>query len=254
VPTLATAAETRATALVTGAGRRIGRAIALDLAKHGWQIGVHYRSAEREARDVVREIEASGGRAVALCADLTSPAAIADLVPALQEKLGPVSCLVNNASVFIDDDLDTLSSGTWDQQLAVNLRAPVLLAQAFSRHLPQNLDGCIINLIDQRVLRPLPGLLSYAIAKEGLLAATRLLAIELAPRIRVNGIGPGPVLKNVNQTDTTFAREVAGTLLGHAVPTNEITEAVRFLLDARSVTGQMLALDSGQHLAPPMSQ
>ncbi len=239
----------RGTALVTGAGRRIGRAIALDLARHGWDVGVHYASAEDEARMVVDEIKALGRRAVALAGDLSQVEACAALISACSRELGALSCLVNNASTFIDDDIATLSGDIWDKQLAVNLRAPVFLAQAFARQVPGDGVANIVNVIDQRVLQPLPGLLSYAIGKEGLYAATKLLALSLAPGIRVNGVGPGPVLRSVLQTDAAFDAEVKSTLLGRAVAPEEIAQAVRFILDAPSLTGQMIAVDAGQHLS-----
>jgi NAD(P)-dependent dehydrogenase (short-subunit alcohol dehydrogenase family) len=240
----------RRTALVTGAGRRIGRAVALDLAAHGWDVGVHYGSATAEAEDVVSAIRATGRRAEALAADLGDGEACRSLVADCVARLGPVTALVNNASLFIEDDIATLDPAVWDRQLAVNLRAPVLLAQAFSKALPAGTDGGIVNIIDQRVLRPMPGFLSYAVSKEGLLAVTRLLAQSLAPRIRVNGVGPGPVLPNTFQTDAAFAAEAASTLLRRAPTPAEIAAAVRFLLDAPSITGQMIAVDAGQHLSP----
>jgi NAD(P)-dependent dehydrogenase (short-subunit alcohol dehydrogenase family) len=161
---------------------------------------------------------------------------------------------VNNASLFIEDSIADLDPVTWDRQFAVNLRAPVLLAKAFTDRLPSHLQGNIVNIIDQRVLAPTPDFLSYGVAKAGLLAATRMLAQALAPRIRVNGIGPGPVLRSVYQDDAAFAEEVSTTLLRRATAPSEIAAAVRFILDAPSLTGQMIALDAGQHLARPNSR
>jgi NAD(P)-dependent dehydrogenase (short-subunit alcohol dehydrogenase family) len=246
---LSTAANPDRTALVTGAARRIGRAIALDLAASGWNVGVHYGSSQDEAEAVAADIRAMGRRSATLACDLEDPVATSGLVPACAARLGPVVCLVNNASLFLDDDIDTLDPAVWDRQLAVNLRAPVLLAQALARHLPAGSLGNVVNIIDQRVLRPMPGFLSYAVAKEGLYAATRLLAQALAPRIRVNGIGPGPVMRNAYQSEAAFAAEADATLLGRPPAPEEIAQAVRFLLDAPSLTGQMIAVDAGQHLA-----
>lgn len=241
--------QSRGTALVTGASRRIGRTIALDLAAAGWSVGVHYGSAAGEAEAVVAEVEALGGTAVALCANLADAAALAPLVDACARRLGPVSCLINNASLFLEDSLTTLEAAAWDRQLAVNLRAPVLLAKAFAAQLPGGGTGNVINIIDQRVLSPTPEFLSYSVAKSALFAATRMLAQALAPRIRVNGIGPGPVLPSIYQSEADFAAEVQTTLLGRASAPAEIAAAVRFILDAPSLTGQMLAIDGGQHLA-----
>ncbi len=234
---------------MTGASRRIGRAIALDLVAHGWAVGVHYGSAADEAEEVVAEVEALGGTAVALSANLADAAALEPLVAECGRRLGPLSCLVNNASLFVEDSLAKLDAATWDRQHAVNLRAPVLLAKAFAQQLPDGIAGNVINIIDQRVLSPNPEFLSYSVAKAGLFAATRMLAQALAPRIRVNGIGPGPVLPSVYQSEADFAAEVQTTLLGRASAPAEIAAAVRFILDAPSLTGQMLAIDAGQHLA-----
>jgi dihydroneopterin aldolase len=241
------------TALITGAGRRIGRAIALDLARHGWRVGVHYASSRAEAEGVAAEIRATGNGAVALEADLADAAAAAALVPRCAAALGAPTLLVNIAALFLDDRIETLDADQWDRQLAVNLRAPMLLANAFAAGLPADRQGAIINIVDQRVWRLRPDYFSYTIAKAGLYAATQTLAQALAPRIRVNAIGPGPVLANVHQTPAAFAQEVAGTLLDRATPPVEIAAAVRFILDAPSMTGQMIALDAGQHLvwSPP---
>ena len=236
-------------ALVTGASRRIGRSIAMDLARHGWHVAVHYGSSAADAEAVCAEIASRGGRAIAVSADLADPRAPEDLLARCVRALGPITCLVNNASLFIEDSIATLEPEIWDRQLAVNLRAPVLLAKAFAGQLPPVLHGNVVNIIDQRVLAPTPDFLSYSLSKAGLLSATRMLAQALAPRIRVNGIGPGPVLPSVYQDDAAFAEEVGSTLLGRAAAPSEIAAAVRFILDAPSLTGQMIAIDAGQHLA-----
>jgi NAD(P)-dependent dehydrogenase (short-subunit alcohol dehydrogenase family) len=240
------------TALITGAGRRIGRAIALDLGRNGWRVGVHYASSRAEAETVASEIRAMGAGAVALGADLADAAAASALVPRCAAALGAPTLLVNSAALFLDDRIETLDPAQWDRQLAVNLRAPMLLAKAFAEALPTDRRGAIINIVDQRVWRLTPDYFSYTIAKAGLYAATRTLAQSLAPRIRVNAIGPGPVLANIHQTPAAFAQEVADTLLERATPPAEIAAAVRFILDAPSMTGQMIALDAGQHLAWPI--
>ena len=236
-------------ALVTGAGRRIGRAIALELGRLGWSVGVHYGTSRTEAEDVVAVIASAGGTAVALAADLAHRAAVERLIPECCERLGAPSCLVNSASIFLDDRIETLDPDIWDRQQAVNLRAPVLLAKSFAAHLPAGRSGTIINIIDQRVWRLTPQYFSYTATKAGLWTVTQTLAQALAPRIRVNAIGPGPVLKSIHQSDVEFSREASATLLARATPPEEIAAAVRFILDAPAMTGQMIALDGGQHLA-----
>jgi NAD(P)-dependent dehydrogenase (short-subunit alcohol dehydrogenase family) len=239
------------TALVTGAGRRIGRAIALDLARLGWRIGVHYAASRQEAEDVVAEIRSTGTAASPLGADLTEASAAESLLAGCVDALGAPELLVNSAALFLDDRIESLDPRQWDRQHAVNLRAPVLLAKAFAARLPADRQGLIINIIDQRVWRLTPEFFSYTIAKAGLYIATQTLAQSLAPRIRVNAIGPGPVLPSIHQTPGAFQEEVAGTLLRRATPPEEIAAAVRFILDAPSMTGQMIALDAGQHLVWP---
>ncbi len=196
------------------------------------------------------EIEAKGGSAAVLRADLTDNAAVERLVDQCAAQLGAPTCLVNNASMFIYDDLATLDPRVWDAQLAVNLKAPVFLAKAFAAaSLPAGVDGNVINMIDQRVWKPTPHFFSYAASKAGLWSATRTLAQALAPRVRVNAIGPGPVLKSAHQTDEEFRRQCEATILRRGTTPEEIASAVRFILDAPAMTGQMIALDGGQHLA-----
>lgn len=238
-----------ATALVTGAARRLGRAIALDLAASGFKVAVHYHASSADALAVVAEIEANGGEAAAFAADLARPGAPEPLIESCAAALGPITCLINSAACFEWDDIGTLGRDSWETHLDVNLRAPIFLTQAVARRLPEGMQGNVINIIDQKVLRPDPGFFSYTVAKSALWTATQLLAQGLAPRIRVNAIAPGPVLPSRKQTDADFARECRATLLQRGVGLNEVTAAVRFLLDTPSITGQMIALDSGQHLA-----
>ena len=241
--------QNHATALVTGAALRLGRAIALDLATLGWRIGVHYQTSSTEAESLVEEIERLGSKALALPADLTSEAQLRGLVQSCAEELGPPTCLINNAARFEWDSIDTLDWAGWQAELDVNLRAPIFLTQEFARALPKDASGCVINMIDQRVWRLTPEFFSYTIAKSALWTATRTLAQALAPRIRVNAIGPGPVLPSLRQSQEDFERECRAAPLGRAATVEEVCRAVRFLLDSPSVTGQMIALDSGQHLA-----
>jgi NAD(P)-dependent dehydrogenase (short-subunit alcohol dehydrogenase family) len=235
--------------LITGASQRIGRVLALDFGRRGWSVAVHYRASRGPADVLVAELQAMGVKAAALAGDLADHAAVAALVPACIATIGPPACLINNASEFQFDDLAQLTPDSWSRHIDVNLRAPVFLAQAFAAALPAGQNGTVINIIDQRVWRPTPEFFSYTLSKQGLWDATRLLAQALAPRIRVNAIGPGPVLKSIHQTEADFAREAAATPLGRATSPDEIAAAVRFILDAPAMTGQMIALDGGQHLS-----
>jgi len=187
--------------------------------------------------------------AAAFGADLQRLETIAPLIEACTEGLGAPTCLINNAARFDWDALDTLDAKTWQVNLDVNLRAPVFLTQAFAKTLPDGASGSVINLIDQKVLRLDPEHFSYTIAKSALWIATQTMAQALAPRIRVNAIAPGPVLKAEGQSEADFEREARTTLLGKPVSATDVTAAIRFLLDTPSVTGQMIALDAGQHLA-----
>jgi len=235
-------------ALVTGAARRIGRVIARDLAAAGWPVAVHYHRSGEDADSLVAEIVAAGGRAVALAADLAREAEVEALVPRATAALGPLACLVNNASEFVLDKIDTVTRASWDAHIETNLRAPLVLSQAFARQLPAGSEGNIINLLDQRVLSLTPYFLSYTVAKAGLWTLTQTLALGLAPRIRVNGIGPGPTLPSPRQTEAQFAAQCAAMPLGRGTTPEEIAAAVRFILAAPSMTGQIIALDGGQHL------
>jgi NAD(P)-dependent dehydrogenase (short-subunit alcohol dehydrogenase family) len=234
-------------ALVTGGARRIGRAIVLALARRGHDVAIHHRDSAEDADSLAAEVRALGRRAAVLSADLTDEAQVRTLVPRAAEALGPLSILVNNASVFEDDRVGALSRETWDLHLEINLRAPVVLAEAFAAQAPDG--GCIVNLLDQRVLKPDPRFVSYAISRNGLWWATRTLAQALAPRIRVNGVGPGPTLASIHQSEVQFAAEQAAMPLGHGPDPEDIAAAVLYLVDARAVTGQMIAVDGGQHLA-----
>lgn len=235
-------------ALVTGAGRRIGRAIALMLGGDGWAVAVHYHGSRAEAEAVVGEIAAAGGRAVALGADLAREAEVETLVPRAAEALGPLGALVNNASVFEQDSALGATRASWDRHLEVNLRAPFVLMQQFARQLPADAQGAIVNLLDERVWSLTPYFVSYTLSKAGLWSLTRSLALAFAPRIRVNGIGPGPTLPSPRQSEAQFRRQQETMPLQRGTTPEEIAAAVRFILAAPAMTGQMIALDGGQHL------
>ena len=236
------------TALITGAARRIGRAIALDLAAHGWRVAIHYRHSQDDAQALADEINGRGGHAAALAANLADIDDTRSLIARCAAALGAPTCLVNNASEFSLDTVTSVTSQGWDTHLDINLKAPVFLAQALYLALPDGAEGNVINIIDQRVWRPTPDFFSYTISKAGLWTATQTLAQAMAPRVRVNAIGPGPVLKSVHQTEHDFATERSATFLRRGPTLEEIAAAVRFILATPSMTGQMIALDGGQHL------
>lgn len=249
------------TALVTGAGARIGRVIALTLARAGYDVCLHYNQVRAKAEAVARDIEALSRRAHVIACNLEDKTALGALVPEVVHDFGPLSVLVNNASVFLKDgvldDAPLPTSKSWVSNFAVNLEAPVFLAEAFARQYLDKKDdfsdsgikhGVIINMLDQRVLKLNPLFFSYTLSKTALWTATRTLAQALAPHIRVNGVGPGPTLANNVEREQAFAREAAGVLLAEAVSPSCVAEAVLYLCGAQSVTGQMLAVDNGQHL------
>ncbi len=235
-------------ALVTGGAARIGRAIALALGQDGWAVAVHHRASDEAAARTAAEIEAAGGRAVALRADFTREAEVEALVAHAAEALGPLGCLVNNAAVFERDDMGSASRASWERHMAVNLRAPFVLTQAFAAALPAAHTGSIVNLIDQRVWSLTPHFVSYTLSKAGLWTLTRTSALALAPHIRVNALGPGPVLPSARQSAAQFEAQCARTPLQRGASPDEIAAGVRFILASPALTGQMIALDGGQHL------
>ncbi|MEP0519042.1 MAG: SDR family oxidoreductase [Hyphomicrobiales bacterium] len=236
-------------ALVTGAAKRIGRSLALHLSKQGYALTIHYNTSKQEADEVVREIENTGGQAVAIKADLSDMDDVRNLEKNAAEALGPVTLLVNNASTFENDEVGTITTETWDHHLKPNLQAPIFLSQAMAARLPTDRKGLIINLIDQRVWALTPRFMSYTLSKAALWSATQTLAQALAPNIRVNGIGPGPTLSNSRQSSEDFQNQVDATILKVQPQLEEIAAAIDFIRNAPSMTGQMIALDSGQHLA-----
>lgn len=242
-------------ALVTGAARRIGRAIARDLAAHGWNVAVHHHTARNEARELVAEIEAGGARAVSLQADLANETETAGLVARAAERLGPITLLVNNAAIFERDEPETADATSWQRHMAINLRAPLVLTQGMLAQLPADApeaaeapEANVVNLIDQRVLNQTPNYVSYTVSKAGLWALTRQLALTLAPRVRVNAIGPGVVLAPPGVTESSLDPMRRAMPLARGAGVDEVCACVRFILATPSLTGQMIALDSGQHL------
>ncbi len=236
----------RGWALVTGAARRIGAALAIAAAEAGFDVIVHHRDSAQEARTTAGRIEGLGRNAIAWAGDLADPTDCARLVEAAP---GALTLLVNSASLFEDDSADTFDVAGHEATMAVNLRAPLLLAQAMAAALPADRTGLIVNLTDQRVWRLTPRFFTYTLSKAALWAATQTLAQALAPRIRVNAIGPGPTLPSVHQSAVDFAAQAAAVPLERGPTPDDIAAALTYLIDASAVTGQMIAVDGGQHLA-----
>lgn len=247
------------TALVTGAGKRLGRAMALYLADQGFDVAVHYASSRDDAEETAKQIRAKGRLAETFAADLLNEDAVQGLLPAVLNQMpGPVTCLVNNASIFEQDTLETATRDSWDRHIESNLRAPVVLTQAMAAQTPDPekddndepvAQGLVVNMIDQRVRKLTPDFMSYTIAKMGLWAFTRTAAQGLAPRVRVNAIGPGPTLMNDRQKPEDFAKQRGSTVLKRGANPDDICAALGYFLHAPGVTGQLLCVDGGQHLA-----
>ena len=246
-------------ALVTGAGKRLGRSMALYLSERGYDVAVHYASSSEAANEVVDEIKSRGRHAVALQADLLDEAQVEALVPLAAAGLGgPITVLVNNASIFEYDNIESASRESWDRHMESNLRAPFVLTQAMASQCPKGAKdefgepvalGLVVNMVDQRVRKLTPEFMTYTIAKMGLWALTQTSAQGLAPDIRVNAIGPGPTLRGGRQSQSHFDRQRAATVLGRGSNPSDITAALGYFLDAPAVTGQLLCVDGGQHLA-----
>jgi NAD(P)-dependent dehydrogenase (short-subunit alcohol dehydrogenase family) len=245
-------------ALVTGAGHRIGRSIALGLAKRGFDVAVHYASSGGTAADAVTEIETTGQRAVALSANLLDDTETASLVPRAVKAVGPLTLLVNNASIFEYDSMSSATHQSWDRHIGSNLKAPFFLTQSFAEQVPGGqIDECgevqatgmVINMIDQRVRKLTPEFMTYTLAKSALWTLTRTSAQALAPDVRVNAIGPGPTLRGLRQSEDHFRRQREATILKRGADPAGIMRALEYFLDSPSVTGQLLCVDGGQHLA-----
>lgn len=235
-------------ALITGAADRIGAAIATRLSQEGYGVVIHYRGSGEKAEQLAEAIQGDGGRAAIVQADLARRPDRMGLIEKAREALGPLTLLVNNASIFEPDSIETLHEDLFDLHMALHAEAPVFLARDFAAQLPQGEKGNIVNIIDERVLHTSPGFFSYTLSKTLLWTATRTLAQSLAPRIRVNAIGPGPTLKSIHQTDAEFEASVRRLPLGESAGPDGIADGVVALLNLPAMTGQMLALDGGEHL------
>lgn len=238
----------RGAALVTGGARRIGRVLARTAAEAGYDVALHVRTVDDDAESAAGEVRGHGRKAAILTCDLRKESATVALVGEAEAELGPVTLLINCASVFERDQFADMNRASWDLHMETNLRAPLVLSQAFARRLPAERAGLIVNVLDQRVWRPGADFFSYTLSKVALWDATRMLAQDLAPRIRVNGIGPGPSLPSIHQDQAAFDAEVQTTLLKRPSSPDQMGAALRYLIDAEAVTGQMIAVDSGQHL------
>ncbi|WP_309084828.1 SDR family oxidoreductase [Chelativorans sp.] len=238
-------------ALITGGAKRIGRAIALDLAANGFGVAIHCGRSREEAESLAAAIRAAGGRACVLQADLTDTGQTEELIGEAVAELGPVHLLVNNASVFERDEATDFTEEVWERHFALHVKAPAILARDFALALPRDREGLIVNMIDQRVWKLAPGYFSYTLSKAALWTATRTLAQALAPRIRVNAIGPGPTLPDHGEDEESFRRQAQALPLGHGPELPEFGATIRYLWETRSITGQMIALDGGKHLAWP---
>ncbi|WP_421929861.1 SDR family oxidoreductase [Neoaquamicrobium sediminum] len=236
-------------ALVTGGARRVGAAIVRDLAANGFAVAIHCNTSRREADALAAEIASAGGQAHVVQADLNDMNAVDRIVPEVQAALGPVRLLVNNASLFDDDAADDFNWQVWDRHFDVHLKAPVALARDVTTSLPQGVEGLVVNVIDQRVWRLTPRFFSYTLSKSALWTATQTMAQAFGPRLRVNAIGPGPTLKNERQDADDFRKQSDALLLKRGPDLSEFGATIRYLWQARSVTGQMIALDGGQHLS-----
>ena len=232
--------------LVTGAAKRLGRAIALHLAGEGWNVAIHYHGSAEEAEGTAKEARAKGVKAATFKSNLSREEESAGLVGRATAELGPLTALINSASLFENDDWQSASRASWDAHMETNLRAPFVLSQAFARQVPDK--GSIVNIVDQRVLKPTPQFISYSLSKAGLYWLTTTLAQSLGPNIRVNAVGPGPTMRNARQSEEDFARQREATVLKHGAEPEDVAKAVQYLLEADAVTGQMLAVDGGQHL------
>ena len=235
-------------AIVTGGSKRIGKSIVKKLSFLGWKVIIHYNSNKNDALSLQKEIQKKGGAASIIKANLNSLKATEELISKSEKKFGKLTLLVNNASIFENDSVHSLTIDTWDIHNNVNTKAPLLLSQSFAKLLPKKEPGVIINIIDQRVFSPRPDFISYSSSKNSLFWLTKVLAQALSPKIRVCAIGPGPTLKGARQTDNDFKNQSQSVPLGNGSSPEDISQAIEFILNASSFTGQMITLDGGEHL------
>ena len=235
--------------LITGAATRVGKAIALHFAERGWNIALHYFRSSAKAKELKKIIEQHWVKVALIKADLKNPKQTEKIIPLAKKKLGAINCLVNNAALFEKDDITNFTNKSWNDHLNINLLAPTILTKAFAKQAPKKTVSNIINIIDQRIFNLTPFFMSYTISKSGLQTLTKTMAMRLGPNIKVNAIAPGPTIKSKRQTDKHFRNQVRSTLLKKTVRSEDICDTVEFLINNNSVTGQIIAVDSGQNLS-----
>jgi len=235
--------------LITGAATRVGKAIALHFAERGWNIALHYFRSSAKAKELKKIIEQHWVKVALIKADLKNPKQTEKIIPLAKKKLGAINCLVNNAALFEKDDITNFTNKSWNDHLNINLLAPTILTKQFAKQAPKKTVSNIINIIDQRIFNLTPFFMSYTISKSGLQTLTKTMAMRLGPNIKVNAIAPGPTIKSKRQTDKHFRNQVRSTLLKKTVRSEDICDTVEFLINNNSVTGQIIAVDSGQNLS-----
>ena len=235
--------------LITGAATRIGKAIALHFAERGWNIALHYFKSSSNAKKLKKIIEQNWVKVTLIKADLKNPREVEKIIPFARKKLGRIDCLINNAALFEKDDIINFTNKSWNNHLNINLLAPAILTKQFAKQASKKSLSNIINIIDQRIFNLTPFFMSYTISKGGLQTLTKTMAIRLAPNIKVNAIAPGPTIKSKRQTDKHFKNQVRSTPLKKSVGMDDICDTVEFLINNNAVTGQIIAVDSGQNLS-----
>ena len=235
--------------LITGAATRVGKAIALHFAERGWNIALHYFRSSSKAKKLKKIIEQNWVKVALKKADLKNPKQTEKIIPIAKKKLGTIDCLINNAALFEKDDITNFTTKSWNDHLNINLLAPTILTKQFAKQASKKTVSNIINIIDQRIFNLTPFFMSYTISKSGLQTLTKTMAMRLGPNIKVNAIAPGPTIKSKRQTDRHFKNQVRSTLLKKSVRSEDICDTVEFLINNNSVTGQIIAVDSGQNLS-----
>jgi len=235
--------------LITGAATRVGKAIALHFAERGWNIALHYFRSTTKAIELKKIIEQNLVKVVLIKADLKNPKQTEKIFLLAKKKLGTIDCLINNAALFEKDDILNFTTKSWNDHLNINLLAPIILTKQFAKQAPKKNVSNIINIIDQRIFNLTSFFMSYTISKSGLQTLTKTMAMRLGPNIKVNAIAPGPTIKSKMQTDRHFRNQVKSTLLKKSVQLEDICDTVEFLLNNSSITGQIIAVDSGQNLS-----
>ena len=235
--------------LITGAATRVGKAIALHFAERGWNIALHYFRSSSKAKKLKKIIEKNWVKVALIKADLKNPNQTEKIIPLAKKKLGTIDCLINNAALFEKDDITNFTNKSWNDHLNINLLAPTILTKQFAKQASKKTISNIINIIDQRIFNLTPFFMSYTISKSGLQTLTKTMAMRLGPNIKVNAIAPGPTIKSKRQTDRHFRNQVKSTLLKKSVQSEDICDTVEFLISNNSVTGQIIAVDSGQNLS-----